>query len=185
MSDGDLVRQALAGRSEAYEELVRRWARRIKSLCYAKVGSADVADDLAQDSLLRGYRCLASLADPEKFGAWLCSIARNACLNWLQAKERSVLSFSTLPPDENPNYFPDRQHPGSETTLEREEELRQLKNEVERLPPECREVLLLYYSEDVTYGDLAQMLGVSTATVNARLTRARTLLRERLGVPRR
>jgi RNA polymerase sigma-70 factor (ECF subfamily) len=52
---------------------------------------------------------------------------------------------------------------------------------VEALPEECREVVMLYYYQDVTYRDLAQLLGVSPATVNARLTRARTLLRERLG----
>jgi DNA-directed RNA polymerase specialized sigma24 family protein len=44
---------------------------------------------------------------------------------------------------------------------------------------------MLYYYDDVTYRDLADQLGVSTATVNARLTRARSLLRERLGAGRR
>jgi RNA polymerase sigma-70 factor (ECF subfamily) len=52
--------------------------------------------------------------------------------------------------------------------------------EVEALPEECREVIMLYYYQDLTYRDLAQLLGVSAATVNARLTRARSLLRERL-----
>jgi RNA polymerase sigma factor (sigma-70 family) len=48
------------------------------------------------------------------------------------------------------------------------------------LPEEYREVVMLYYYEDVTYRDLAQLLGVSAATINARLTKARGLLRERL-----
>jgi RNA polymerase sigma-70 factor (ECF subfamily) len=50
------------------------------------------------------------------------------------------------------------------------------------LPEDCREVLLLYYQGDVTYRELGEMLEVSPATINARLTRARMLLRERLGV---
>src|SRR5207245_11763611 len=64
--------------------------------------------------------------------------------------------------------------------LDREEELQQLMAEVEALPEDYREVLMLYYYEDVTYRDLAQLLGVSVATINARLTKARALLRERL-----
>ena len=52
---------------------------------------------------------------------------------------------------------------------------------VEALPEDYREVLLLYYYEDVTYRDLAETLGVSPATINARLTKARAMLRERLG----
>ena len=51
---------------------------------------------------------------------------------------------------------------------------------MEALPEEYREVVMLYYYEDVTYRDLAQLLGVSAATINARLTKARALLRERL-----
>ena len=51
---------------------------------------------------------------------------------------------------------------------------------VEALPEDYREVILLYYYEDVTYRDLAQALGVSPATINARLTKARAMLRERL-----
>src|SRR5262245_51361569 len=102
MSEAMLVRQALAGRPEAYGELVQAWAARITALCHARVGRADVADDLAQETLLRGYRALGSLAAPEKFGSWLCSIAHRTCLDWLKAKERSQVSFSALGPDQNP-----------------------------------------------------------------------------------
>ena len=55
---------------------------------------------------------------------------------------------------------------------------------VEKLPEPLREALMLYYYEDCTYQQLAKTLGVSAATVNARLTQARQLLRERLGAPK-
>ena len=63
---------------------------------------------------------------------------------------------------------------------EKAEDDEELHLAISALPEECREVLLLYYYDDVTYQDLAEMLQVSSATINARLTRARTLLRERL-----
>src|SRR5438132_4942674 len=101
-TDAELVRQALAGRAEAYADLVRRWAGRITALCHAKVGRADVAEDMAQEALLRGYRSLASLADSEKFGNWLCGIAVRTCLDWLKAKQRTQIPFSALGPNYNP-----------------------------------------------------------------------------------
>ena len=48
MTDGELVRQTLSGRTDAYEELVRRWAARITAVCHAKTGRGGVAEDLAQ-----------------------------------------------------------------------------------------------------------------------------------------
>ncbi len=179
MSDGEFVRQTLAGQSQAYEELVRRWAGRITALCHAKVGCAG-ADDMAQEALLRGYRGLSSLAEPEKFGSWLCGIAVRACLDWLKSKQRSQIPFSALGSDRSPEGFLSTQPAADSESLDRKEELQQLMAEVEALPEEYREVLMIYYYEDVTYRDLAQLLAVSTATINARLTKARAMLRERL-----
>ena len=181
MSDGELVRQTLAGRTQAYEELVRRWAGRITALCHAKVRRGDIADDMAQETLLRGYRGLSSLAEPEKFGAWLCGIAVRTCLDWLKAKERTQIPFSTLGPDLNPEDFVPSRPETDGFFLDREEQLQRLMAAVEALPEDYREVVMLYYYEDVTYRDLAETLGVSAATINARLTRARAMLRERLG----
>jgi len=180
MSDAELVRQVLAGRTEAYAELVRRWAGRITAVCHARVGRADPADDLAQETLLRGYRALKSLADPEKFGSWLCAIATRTSLDWLKAKERSQVVFSALGPGHNPEDYLLSAQQQNRRTSDREDDLKQLMEEVEALPEEYREVIMLYYYEDVTYRDLAQLLGVSTATINARLTKARMLLRKRL-----
>ena len=69
MSDADLVRQARAGRTEAYAELVRRWAGRVMAICHARIGRAHLAEDLAQETLLRGFRALHTLVDPDRFGA--------------------------------------------------------------------------------------------------------------------
>jgi RNA polymerase sigma-70 factor (ECF subfamily) len=179
MSDAELVRLARAGRTEAYGELVRRWAGRVTALCHAKVGKAHLADDLAQETLLRGFRALGSLTDPDRFGAWLCGIALRTCLDWLKAPKNAQVPFSALTPDQNPDDYLQDPHPG-ESAVEREDELRRLLAAVEALPDDCRQVVMLYYYEDVTYRELADLLGVSPATVNARLTRARALLRARL-----
>jgi RNA polymerase sigma-70 factor (ECF subfamily) len=174
MTDAELVRQTLTGRSDAYAELVRRWAGRVVALCHARIGCAASAEDVAQDALMRAYRSLKSLTEPEKFGAWLSRIAVHTCLNWLKNRQRTQIPFSALGPEQNPEEY--LRGPAEEN----DDELHRLRSEVAALPETYREVLMLYYHQDVTYRDLAEMLGVSPATVNARLTKARALLRERL-----
>ncbi len=176
MSDGDLVRQTLSGENRAYEELVRRWAARILAICHARVGRRDVAEDLAQETLLRGFRHLTTLADPEKFAGWLAGIAVRTCLDWLKAKERTQVTFSVLMPNGNLDGVLERAEEGNADPAETED----LLAAVEKLPQIYRETLLLYYYEDMTYQDLATALGTSVATINVRLTKARKMLRERL-----
>lgn len=180
MSDAELVRRARAGWADAYAELARRWAGRVTALCHARVRRADVADDLAQETLLRGFRSLHTLSDPERFGPWLCGIALRASLDWLKSKQNSQVAFSTLGAGRHPDDFSPGRHPAAEDVAGDADELRHLMAAVEALPEQYRTVILLYYYDDITYRDLARILGVSAATVNARLTRARAILRARL-----
>src|SRR5260370_32714842 len=137
-TDAELVRQALAGRAEAYADLVRRWAGRITALCHAKVGRADVADDLAQETLLRGFRALRSLSAPDKFGPWMCGIAIRASLDWLKAKERKQVLFSVLGTKHDPDGFASTS-PAADARLEDYDERRNLLAQVEPLPEVYRQ----------------------------------------------
>ena len=179
-ADSELVCEARNGRPSAYGELVRRWSARVMAICHARVGCRDAAEDLAQETLLRGLSKLHSLKTPEKFGPWLSGIAQRVCLDWLKAKQTSQVPFTQLSADTSPEVLLPSDGGSADVLAERAEELSRLMHEVESLSDDCREVLLLYYYHDVTYRELAELLGVSTATVNARLTRARAVLRERL-----
>lgn len=170
-SDADLVREALSGRTAAYAVLVHRWSARVLAVCHGRVGNAATAEDLAQETLLRGLRSLASIREPERFGSWICGIATRTCLDWLKSKQRTEVSIDSVaaPAAEVPPHAKDAN-----------ESWDQLQQEIEQLPAECREVLMLYYYSESTYQELGDMLNVSAATINARLTKARKLLRHRL-----
>lgn len=185
MTDGELVRQALDGRTDARDQLVRRWAARVLAHCHAQVRCRQTAEDLAQESLLRAFRGLRTLAEPEKFGAWVRGIAQRVCLDWYKSPVSRQVSFGSLSPDQSPEEMLIEPDAGPEQAADRQEQQRRLISAVEQLPDECREVIMLYYYQDVTYRDLAQQLGTSAATINARLTKARALLRERLSGLRR
>jgi len=179
MTDCELVRRTLQGDRRAADELVDRWAARVLAFCHSRVGDSHIAEDLAQEALLRGLRSLPSLEAPEKFGSWLCGIAVRVCLDWRKARQSTQVPFTALDPDGSFDAPLDAHRDGA-AQVDRRDELRRLMREVESLPEKHREVLMLYYYQDVTYQDLADLLDVSTATVNARLTEARSMLRRRL-----
>lgn len=185
MSDGELVLAALNGQGSAYEELVHRWTARVLAVCHAKVRRADVAEDLAQETLMRGFVALKALSDPEKFGAWLHGIAIRTCLDWLKARARKQVPFSSLGGETGPDGLFPAPGDGAAAALEKDDERREILSEVERLPEDLRKVIMLFYYEDSSYREMAHVLGVSPATINARLTKARDLLRRRMSAARR
>lgn len=149
------------------------------AICHAKVRSAHSAEELAQETLLRGLRGLGTLDDPARFGPWLCGIATRACLDWLKCGQASQVSLDAMSNGQADCWVAHAGKSPDEAAASADEE-RRLLAEVDTLPDAYREVILLYYYDDVTYHDVATMLGVSAATVNARLTKARAMLRERL-----
>jgi len=179
-SDADLVRQVVNGRPDAYGELARRWAPRVMAVCHTRVRCQASAADLAQETLLRGFRDLGTLKAAEKFGAWLRGIADRACLDWLKSKQRTQVPFTQLGNDPQPILAD-----GVGAALEQADEVQKLMAEVESLPDSQREAVMLFYYGEMTYQQMADLLGVSTATINARLTEARAILRQRLGQSQR
>ncbi|WP_254508813.1 RNA polymerase sigma factor [Anatilimnocola floriformis] len=180
ITDGELVRQTLAGRLASYAELVRRWSAPILAVCRSHTGRGHMAEDLAQESLVRAFQALATLTDQNKFGPWLRGIAVRACLDWRKAKQTGQQPFSVL--DNGAGVFDPPGHgETAETVAERREECERLRAAVAELPEAYRETLWLYYCERLTYQELAELQGTSRATINLRLTKGRAMLRERLG----
>jgi RNA polymerase sigma-70 factor (ECF subfamily) len=151
----------------------------VLALCHARVRSPDTAEELAQEALLRGLRALGTLEEPAKFGPWLCGIASRVCLDWLKSPAARRVSLEAMSDGRGDLWVASASLAPDEAVARADDE-RRLLAEVATLPERYREVILMYYYDDVTYHDVAAALGVSEATVNARLTRARALLRERL-----
>jgi len=104
-----LVRRCVAGDAAAWEEIVQTYNRRIYNICYRFAGSADDAEDLAQEVFIKMYRTLASY-DPSK-GAlvtWVTTITRNLLVDHFRkttrTRSRSVSKFKTNPRSPTPAY---------------------------------------------------------------------------------
>lgn len=180
--DAELVREARDGQLSAYDQLVRSWSARLLAYISARVRCEHTAEELAQETFLRAHRSLATLARPEKFGSWLLSIAHRLVLDWSKAKVRTEVSYDRLAGDQRRGLEVDQSQLEPETQLNMVQQGEFLKIEIDELPVELREVLLIYYYDQVTYKQLAEMLGVSVSTVNLRLAKARALLRSRISI---
>lgn len=167
VGDADLVAEVRGGRREAYAELVRRHGPAVAAVCASRVGGRGPVEDMVQEAFLRGFRMIATLEDPAKFPNWVCGIAIRACLDWLKAKERGQVSLDVLPDASAPEAAEDERGAA-------------LRREIEALPEIYREALTLFYYKKQSYQDMGRTLGITPAAVNARLTKARAMLRDKL-----
>jgi RNA polymerase sigma-70 factor (ECF subfamily) len=167
MADGrdrTLVEKCQRGNRDAYAELVRLHAASVYAVCLAIAGSAPDAEDLAQEALVAGFTKIHSLRDPDRFGAWIATIAGNLSRNFLRtrANRERLLAMQADCSTEDPERFSG------------------LRCALRRLPERHRLPLLLYYFDDRSTASIAATLGISADAVYMRLSRARGELRKLL-----
>ncbi len=172
LDEGVLVRRACVGNKPAFAELVRRHQGRVRGLLLRLAKDRVLADDLAQEVFLRAYRGLVGFQNRSAFGTWLYRIAYNAYLN----NRTRVRRFCELPED----YVAGAVAPESRMSAPRSDLRRDLSAAIETLPERYRAVVVLYYLEEVSYPEIADILSVPLGTVKTHLHRAKKLLRERM-----
>jgi RNA polymerase sigma-70 factor (ECF subfamily) len=173
--DALLVARTLAGDHDAYHLLVERYVGAITALAYAMVSDRESARDVAQEAFSEGYRLLGALRAPEKFGAWICGIARRRGIYYLRQRKRSRLILATA----RESGTADRR-PSPAEHLERKEVRARVLDALAKLSDKYRTVLMLKYVEGMTYERIAATLEIRVATVDKRLTRAKAMLRKLL-----
>ncbi len=159
-----LVEDALLPHLDAAYNLAR-WLTR----------SAEDADDVVQEAFLRALRFSAGFrgGDPR---AWLLAIVRNASYDWLRGRGSAELAT----PFDEAIHGRDERQSTQEMRLIQEVDLEQVRLEIEALPLAWREVLILREFEELSYKEIAGVVGIPLGTVMSRLSRARARLQERL-----
>ena len=169
-SESDLLAKARGGNLFAFEEIVKRYQRRVYGVAYRIVRRHDVADDVAQEAFIRAYQALERFDPGRPFGPWIFRIAANLAVNHVRSPEARE---SSLPEGhaETPSAAPDPLG----GLLERESR-EVLDAALASLPAGQRAVLVLRAVEGLSYREIAEGLGISQGTVMSRLFRARERL---------
>jgi RNA polymerase sigma-70 factor (ECF subfamily) len=170
--DGALVQRACAGDVRAFERLYREHVSRVYGLCLRMTRDPAMAEDCTQETFINAWKALARFETRSSLATWLHRIAVNVALG----KRRKA-----GPVVEDP-LADDEEAVESDWTLETPLEVNEIEAAVERLPDGARDVLVLHAIYGYSHIETAQMLGVAEGTCKAQLHRARSLLRERLGV---
>lgn len=174
-SDGTLVMLTLAGEQCAYEILVTRYEQAVIAAANSVLHSRYMAEDAAQDAFVTAWMKLNILREPEKYGAWICRIARNCAKNMV-VRYRSYLSLDVLE-----NCMSEDEHEDNpEALYVSSEEKKQLHESVSRLPEKVRQVIHLYYFEELSVAEIAERMGISTGTVKWQLHDGRKRIRKEM-----
>jgi RNA polymerase sigma-70 factor (ECF subfamily) len=178
-TDARLVREAKRGRRESFDQLVLRYQRMVYAIIRRMVSNHEDADDLAQETFLATYRAMERLDENQSFPAYICRIAINLSINHLRRKKRWVKIWSQRS-GEVEKVAMSQKMAGPHGEFERSELMGELKKAVESLPPHQKAVMVLRVYQQMSYGEIARTLKISTGTVMSRLHRARSRLRIQL-----
>ncbi|MEV4054560.1 sigma-70 family RNA polymerase sigma factor [Amycolatopsis sp. NPDC049688] len=195
--DRTQVAAALAGDREAFGGFVERYRAALQVHCYRMLGSLDDAEDMVQETFLRAWNKRASFERRSAFRSWLYRIATNACLDHLDRRGRQAVpadlgpsAESTASPGEVPwlQPVPDRlldeaasaeADPQAVVIAKETIELAFL-TAIQYLPPRQRAILVMRDVLGWPAKDAAELLGMTVASANSGLQRARASLKEHL-----
>ena len=163
-ADGALLRRIARGDAPAFTALVERYERRFYTVARRMLGHDGDAEDAVQLAFLRVLLKAATYRDDWQGSTWLYRVLTNVCIDACRKRRHEAGA-------------PVEQEPERD---ERRVERLDLEAGLRRLPTEARVILLLCYAEDLSYGDVARIRGISINTVKTQLRRAKQLMRRYL-----
>ena len=181
----DLVRQAQAGNTEAFDQLVSRFRTRVFGMIYNMVHNEQDAWDLAQDSFLKAWKSIARFRGQSSFYTWMYRIVMNVTIDALRKKQvkgsgaefNDEVQLKEIEPAS-------RTVPHADALPHERMEQKEIRGRIDaaiaQLSPEHRAVILMKEIEDMQYHEIAESLGCSIGTVMSRLFYARKKLQNLL-----
>lgn len=157
------------GERAAFDELIERWHTPLWRYVRRLLGDADVTAEVLQDVWIRVLRGLPGLRDPSRLRAWLFTIARRTSMDRLRIKYSEPPTASIDDVDVVEEDEPDLA-----------DDLERMQQELARMPLVEREVLVLFYLQELALDQIAEVLDVPAGTVKSRLFRARRMLRQQM-----
>ena len=181
----ELVKQAQAGDTKAFDQLVSRFRTRVFSMIYNMVHNEQDAWDLAQDSFVKAWKSIARFRGQSSFYTWIYRIVMNVTIDWLRKKQvkggdaefDDAIQLKEIDPAS-------RTVPKAEALPHEQMEHTEIRGRIDaaiaQLSPEHRAVILMKEIEDMQYHEIAESLGCSIGTVMSRLFYARKKLQNLL-----
>jgi RNA polymerase sigma-70 factor (ECF subfamily) len=184
LSDHQLIEATKSGDEEAFAEIVSRYRNPLTNYLYRMLGDYEEAVDLAQETFVRVYFAIERYHTDYAFSTYIYRIATNLAISELRRKKRRrILSltglFHTEEHETQEFHPPDEKALPDENMVEAERN-RTIERAISALPDKYRAPIILREIEELSYEQIAQILGLGLGTTKSRISRARALLREKL-----
>lgn len=172
-----LIKKAKSGDIAAFEEIVRQHEKLVYNLALRTLGNEHDAQDAAQEAFIKAWTGLADFRGDSKLSVWLYRLTNNICLDMLRRRKSSPASLTQADDsgDEAVLDIPDESS-SPQLILERREQRREIEKAIAALPDDYRRVLMLREAGDLSYEEIAGVLGMDIGTVKSRIFRARKKL---------
>jgi len=170
--DEDLLARWREGDAGAFEQLLRMHRGGVHALARRMLGREDRAEDATQETLLRAWRAAPRFRGDASFRTWILRIALNVVRTTAARRPREV-EWGAIPE-------PPAAGPGADAGVVLGEARRRVRAAVRGLPPRQREAIVLKVYSDLTYEEVAAILGVSVGAAKAHVHQATANLRRRL-----
>ncbi len=165
-------------------ELVRRYLKISYNFSYRFVGNQNDAEEIVQESFIKLWKNINKFKKEAKFKTWFLTIIRNTALDYLRKKKD--VPFSSFD-EENTNYIEDTIESddiSAEIIFEQSENKKQIEELLESLPPNHRQILYLYYNEELTLDEISKILQKPLNTVKSQYRRALISLKSKVNAPK-
>ena len=172
-SENEIFRAAIHGDREAFEMIIRSQSRALFAIAYGILQNREEAEDVVQDTLVKAWKTRWRVRDPEKFPAWLGTIARHRAHD-LARRRRSVPFPAEAAEPVDPGF-----ENAARTSREHEVNA-QVQAALSDLPELHRAALTLRYFEAMDYAAIGRVLGLSDGALRGILGRALGTMRKRL-----
>lgn len=172
------------GDTAAFTELVEKYKQPVMNLAYRTVHDPTEAEDLAQNVFVQVFKSASRYKSTAKFSTWLFTIARNLCLNEIRRRSRHPAESIDAPHPEQEDQplqqIEDRKTASPPESLLQRELAQKIERALADLPENQRSAILLCRQEELSYEEIAEILGCSVSATKSLIHRGRETLKERL-----
>lgn len=168
-TDIDIVKSVQKGDSQAFGELMSRYESKLSRYLSRFLRSDESVTDVLQDTFIKAYVNIQSFNPEYSFSSWIYRIAHNEAVNHI--KKGKSTPFSWFDPEALVPYFAEEQT--TEAAVDSELLKKELDHVLGKLSPISREILILFFYEDLSYKEIALVLKIPITSVGVRINRAK------------
>ena len=175
--DEALVKEVLNGNDDAFRVLIERYQKPIFNMAFRMCGDYDEAADLAQEAFLQIYRVLDKYDPNKKFFSWMYRVSHNICVNVLNKRPKNVVGMDEIRENslytEDPMAQPEKYYSNQELRSK-------IDQAILNLPDTYHDVIYMRFVHNLSYQQIADVMGLPISTIETRIYRGKALLQKEL-----